>query len=217
MLDALSLDRVTLMGSRFRGWVAAGMAIMSQRRFDQLVLVGAAGIQPRAGAIVDQLVIDYIDYVRLGFADEDTFTQYFGEDPPRDTRMLLYGGREMTMRLTFKPWMFNRALPMLLRGVRTPALIVWGRHDRIVPLDCGEQYAEALPHARLVILDDAGHFVDMERPGALAEPVMSAVPASRRTEAAGRVPASSGGCGQAGGPRPRHPFARRHRPLPACG
>ena len=83
--------------------------------------------------------------------------------------MLLYGGREMTMRVTWKPWMFNDALPVLMRGVQTPTLVVWGDNDAIVPIDCGKQLAEAAPNAALHVIEDGGHFLDFDRPDALAE------------------------------------------------
>jgi pimeloyl-ACP methyl ester carboxylesterase len=150
-LDTLGLADVTLAGCGFGGWVAAELATVSQRQLRRLVLVGAAGIQPRQGVIVDQLVIDYVEY----------------------------GGREMTMRVTFKPWMFRRALPHLLRGVQTPALVVWGSEDRIVPPDCGEQYAAALPHAELLVLEGAGHFLDFEQPEWLADAIAGVSVAAR--------------------------------------
>jgi pimeloyl-ACP methyl ester carboxylesterase len=176
MLDRLGLDRVTLVGFGFGGFLAAEMATMNQHRLERLVLVGAAGIQPREGTgeIVDQLTIDYVDYVQLGFHDEDEFQKTFGEDPPVDTRMLLYGGREMTMRITFKPWMFSRALPLMLREVQTPALVVWGAHDHIIPLDTGKQFAEALPNAELQVIEDGGHLIDFEHPDRLAELIEAA-------------------------------------------
>jgi pimeloyl-ACP methyl ester carboxylesterase len=59
--------------------------------------------------------------------------------------------------------------------VRTPALIVWGRSDKVVPLECGEAYARALPQSRLAIVEKSGHFVDMEQPEALAKLVMDFV------------------------------------------
>ncbi|HJU86746.1 MAG TPA: alpha/beta fold hydrolase, partial [Gemmatimonadota bacterium] len=68
----------------------------------------------------------------------------------------------------WKPYMYNPTLPHLLGGVAAPALVVWGREDRIVPLESGQQYAKALPKARLCVIDRAGHFVDMERPAELA-------------------------------------------------
>ena len=168
-MDRLGLEDVTLVGFGFGGWIAAELATMSQLRLAGLVLVGAAGVRPREGEIVDQLVVDYVDYVRSGFQDETAFERYFGEDPPRDTRMLLYGGREMTMRVTWKPWMFNDALPVLMRGVQTPTLVVWGDNDAIVPIDCGKQLAEAAPNAALHVIEDGGHFLDFDRPDALAE------------------------------------------------
>lgn len=168
MMHDLGLQGVTLVGAGFGGWIAAEMATMNQDRLARLVLIGAAGIQPREGDIVDQLVVDYVDYVKLGFHQEALFNQMFGEDPSRETRVLLYAGREMTMRVTWKPWMFDRALPMLLRGVQTPALVVWGAHDRIIPLDCGKQFAEALPNATLHVVEEGGHLLDFEAPESVA-------------------------------------------------
>src|SRR5205814_560964 len=57
----------------------------------------------------------------------------------------------------------------LLGSVATPALVVWGREDRSVPLECGERYQKALAHARLEVLDGAGHFVELEKPDELAQ------------------------------------------------
>ena len=168
-MDRLGLEGVTLVGCGFGGWVAAELATMNQLRLAGLVLVGAAGIRPREGEIVDQLVVDYVEYVHSGFHDESAFERHFGEDPPRETRMLLYGGREMTMRVTWKPWMFNDALPVLLRGVQTPTLVLWGANDAIMPIDCGEQIAEAAPNATLHVIEGGGHFLDFERPDVLAE------------------------------------------------
>ena len=64
--------------------------------------------------------------------------------------------------------MYSPTLPHLLGAVATPTLVVWGADDRIVPRECGERYAKSLSHARLQIVDGAGHFVDMEKPDELA-------------------------------------------------
>jgi pimeloyl-ACP methyl ester carboxylesterase len=64
--------------------------------------------------------------------------------------------------------MFSYQRPPLLRNVTTPTLLVWGRDDRVAPVECGEIYAATLPHARLVVLEDAGHYVDVEKPAELA-------------------------------------------------
>lgn len=51
-----------------------------------------------------------------------------------------------------------------LRGDPTPALLLWGERDRIVPPEQGERLAAALPNARLFVLEGAGHACYLDRP-----------------------------------------------------
>jgi pimeloyl-ACP methyl ester carboxylesterase len=159
---------LTLVGLGFGGWIAAEMATMAPRAFGRLVLVGAMGLKPERGEIADQALLSYIDYVRRGFADQRAFDRLFGAEPPTSRLEQWDLNREMTFRIAWKPYMYNPTLPHLLGGAAIPALIVWGRDDRIVPLECAERYQKTLPHARLEIVDGAGHFVDMEQPDELA-------------------------------------------------
>jgi pimeloyl-ACP methyl ester carboxylesterase len=170
MLDELDLDQVHLAGLGMGGWVAAEIATMAQRRLSTLTLVGAAGIKPRDGMIHDPMMEGWIDYEKFSFSTEAAYREVFGEgDPPQEIIDLWDYSREMTARITWKPWMWTVALPTLVRGVRTPSLVVWGARDRVVPLDCGHQYTELLQNARLEILEDAGHVIDLEQPEVLAK------------------------------------------------
>lgn len=45
-----------------------------------------------------------------------------------------------------------------------PALLVWGRRDRVVPLWVGQRLAQDLPRARLHVLDACGHLPAEELP-----------------------------------------------------
>ena len=171
LLAARGVTDVSALGLGFGGWIAAEMATMAPRGFRRLVLVGAMGVKPATGEILDQALVSYIEYVRSGFADQAAFERLFGTDPPTAQLEQWDLNREMSFRIAWKPYMYNPTLPHLLAGVPTPTLVVWGREDRIVPLGCAEQYARALPAARVVVLDRAGHFVDMEQPDALAKQV----------------------------------------------
>jgi pimeloyl-ACP methyl ester carboxylesterase len=172
LLAERGLTGVTLVGLGFGGWIAAEMATMAPRDFRRLVLVGAMGIKPERGVILDQALVSYVDYVRAGFHDPTCLERTYGADLPTPLLEQWDINREMTFRVAWRPYMYNPTLPHLLGGVNTPALIVWGREDRIVPLECGERYAKALPRARLTVIENAGHFVDMERPAELARPVL---------------------------------------------
>jgi pimeloyl-ACP methyl ester carboxylesterase len=45
-----------------------------------------------------------------------------------------------------------------------PALLLWGRQDRVVPLAVGRRLAATLPRAELVVLERCGHLPAEERP-----------------------------------------------------
>jgi pimeloyl-ACP methyl ester carboxylesterase len=169
LLGELGLGTIALIGLGFGGWIAAEMATMAPQAFRRLILVGAMGIKPERGEIADQALLSYIDYVRRGFADQSAFDRLFGADPPTSQLEQWDLNREMTFRIAWKPYMYNSTLPYLLGGLATPSLIVWGRDDRIVPLECGERYAKSLARARLEVVEGVGHFVDMEKPQELAE------------------------------------------------
>src|SRR5262249_36527371 len=148
---------VSIVGLGFGGWVAAEMASQAPRTFKKLVLVGAMGLKPERGAIADQALVSYIDYVRLGFRDQSAFDRLLGAGPETSRFEPWALNRGMSSRMAWKPYMYTPPLPHLLGGIATPALVVWGRDDRIVPLECGERYAKALPRARLEVVDGAGH------------------------------------------------------------
>ncbi len=162
----------SLLGLGFGGWMAAEMASMAPRGFRRLILVNAMGVKPARGEILDQALVSYIDYARAGFEDQSAFDRLFGADPPTPQLEQWDLNREMTFRIAWKPYMYNPTLPHLLSGVSTPALVVWGRRNRVVPLECGEAYARALPGARLAVMDGAGHCAEVEQPEALTRLVL---------------------------------------------
>ncbi len=159
---------VSLIGLGFGGWIAAEMASQSPQTYKALVLVGAMGIKPPKGDIADQAIVSYIDYPRSGFHEETAFAAVYG-DVTTDQLEAWDIAREMSFRTAWKPYMYSQTLPHLLGGVRSPALIIWGDDDRIVPLSAGQAYARALRGATLTTIPACGHFAEMEKPDAVAK------------------------------------------------
>lgn len=56
-----------------------------------------------------------------------------------------------------------------LSEIRCPTLIVCGRQDALTPLALSEEMHAAIPHSRLVVLEDCGHLSAMERPAEVNE------------------------------------------------
>jgi pimeloyl-ACP methyl ester carboxylesterase len=161
-------SNVALVGCGFGGWIAAELSTMAPEAVRALVLVGAAGLLPERGRILDQMLIAHGDYVKAAFHDRDAYTAIYGETYEDDTLLQWDINREMVVRVAWKPYMYNRQMAPLLSELAVPTLLVWGEHDAVVPFECAEHYARLLPEARIEVVAGCGHAVDMERPSDLA-------------------------------------------------
>jgi pimeloyl-ACP methyl ester carboxylesterase len=171
LLRQLDISQVALVGLGFGGWIAAEMAMMCHHGLSHLVLVNPMGFQPRQGEILDQFLINTIDYVRSGFENQDKYIEQYTAEPTLDQLEQWEINREMTSRIAYKPYMYDQSLSPLIRGVRTPTLILWGTQNRIVPRICGEQYRDAIAGSKLEMIAGCGHFLEMEKPAELAKMV----------------------------------------------
>lgn len=52
----------------------------------------------------------------------------------------------------------------VLKKIETPCLLIWGDHDKSVPLQIGEKLKNDLVNSELVILKETGHALPEERP-----------------------------------------------------
>jgi pimeloyl-ACP methyl ester carboxylesterase len=170
-VEAAGLGRPHLLGHSIGGWTAAEMAVMNPGALGRLVLVAPAGLKPAAGEILDIFYVPPPALRDLTVHDPKTIPEWdelFGRPPTPAEQEVAARNREMAARLTWKPYMHNPRLARFLPRVTNPALIVWGRQDRIVPVVCGEQYRTLLPSATLAVLEGCGHLPPIEQPDAFA-------------------------------------------------
>jgi pimeloyl-ACP methyl ester carboxylesterase len=67
-----------------------------------------------------------------------------------------------------------------LSAIAIPTLIVCGTEDRVCPPALSIEMADAIPQARLALIEGAGHYVTLEQPQAVADEIRAwlAVPAT---------------------------------------
>ncbi|MGD9998785.1 MAG: alpha/beta fold hydrolase [Acidimicrobiia bacterium] len=167
VVDRLGLGSCTVVGFGFGAWVAAEMQVQCPTRFSRMVLAAPVGIKPLEGEIVDRYLFGEERFVEMGFADKAHYVEAFG-DPDEVLLLTWEGAREMSTRIAWKPYMFDRALPHLLAAATVPTLVLWGEGDAIVPRSCAEQYAQIMPNATLTTLPGGGHRLDLELPDEVA-------------------------------------------------
>ena len=157
-----------LVGLGFGGWIAAELATTASDSIRGMSLLNPMGLQPREGEIMDQFIISSEQYVQSGFTDLTSYHETFGDLPDVEQLVTWEINREMTTRIAWKPYMFDRSLETLLRAVDTPTQLIAGADNQIVPPICCEQFAELIPSSTVFQLEQCGHFADIEKPRELA-------------------------------------------------
>jgi pimeloyl-ACP methyl ester carboxylesterase len=183
-LDQIGVSRFMAVGHSLGGGVAAAMADRAPRRVAGLVLVAPVGFGrvPTARA----LAIPGISHaVRIALplalgnriAASAIYSAVVGNGAQPDTE-LLEQVRSNAARGRPGMWAANRAIvaagdskrSFARRGIDYDGRVevLWGRADRLVPVEHADGVRAALPQARITIQDRMGHHPQGERPDLLA-------------------------------------------------
>lgn len=171
LLDGLKLDRVPLVGFSLGAWLATQVAILRPQLVSKLVLVNAAGLRLPEAPMAELFIDDLDDLRKLLFHNpQDTCIELALPSSLEDSRILNWiRAREATARLGWNPYLHDPKLPLHLRRVECPALVIWGQEDKLIPLAHGKFYAQHLPKAKLEVLSPCGHMLPFERPNDFAK------------------------------------------------
>jgi pimeloyl-ACP methyl ester carboxylesterase len=106
-------------------------------------------------------------YRRLAFsgpraADPEAVRAYAGHHASREgMARLLASGRRLLPELATPPFDFA--------AIACPVLLVWGTRDHMIPHRGARVLTEAVPSARLELIEGCGHCPQLEAPGVLAD------------------------------------------------
>ncbi len=188
LLDYLQIEQATLVGNSLGGEVALNCAILYPQRISRLILLDSAGLPqppgaatlspaaaswPVVGPVLTALALTSDKLVRQGlqksFADPSQVTDghvayYYRFLQTRDGQRAAYLTRVQAGQFPVAPE---------LAKIRQPTLLIWGAHDRIIPLASGQRFNELINGSRLIILPDGGHVPQEEMPARIVQEIMA--------------------------------------------
>ena len=165
VLREMRLDPVDVIGFSAGGFIAAEMVAADPKIFSHMALVAPMGIKPAQGEIMDMFALTIRHHLRATVADpEDTpeFAKIYGGQMTPEQFEAFEDARSETARIGWEPYLHDPSLPYLLRGVKTPTLLVWGTRDQVVPRACIEAYKNVITGAVVAQIEGAGHRPEIE-------------------------------------------------------
>jgi 2-hydroxymuconate-semialdehyde hydrolase len=172
LLDELGLQRVAVVGNSFGGAVGLRLALDHPERVERLVLMGASATP---------------------FPITDGLEAVWGYQPSRESmghllrEVFVYDGStitddliDMRYQASVRPGFHERfsalfptprqqwvdamsPYPDELKAMRIATMLIHGRDDKVIPADSSRQLAEQIPGARLEIIPECGHWVQIEK------------------------------------------------------
>lgn len=143
LLDALGLEKVSLIGHSMGGLISAIFAAECPKRLNRLVLAAPAITMPST-----RIAAYFLPLARETLRIEPSFW-----------KILIWDGARAGFSTSL------RAARDLLRykmndefsRIATPCLLIWGELDPLVPVTLGRDLREKIPGSQLRVLKGAGH------------------------------------------------------------
>lgn len=170
-LDALGLEKVSLIGNSMGGLVSLHIAQRHPERVERLVLMGA----PAPGMTPSQGLMALRAYEPSPEAMRSLLVTHFAFDAAIVTEELVNsrfeasnapGVHEAYRSMFHDSRHTGNSLELTEGGVRSikvPTLVMHGAHDKVIPLGSGWRLAQLIPDCDLHVFARCGHWTQIER------------------------------------------------------
>jgi 2-hydroxy-6-oxo-octa-2,4-dienoate hydrolase len=172
LMDALGIEKTSLVGNSFGGSLSLAAALRHPERFDRIVLMGTPCdkfmMTPGLRAGWDyQPSLENMRAVMSLFPADPAF---ISDDLVRERyeASLIPGAQEGLRKLLAKPadegeTELSGMPEKAVAGIVHPTLILHGREDRVIPVEMGLKLGRAIPNAQFHMFGGCGHWVQAER------------------------------------------------------
>ena len=178
LLGALSIQRCVLVGISFGGEIAVACAARHPGRVAGLVLISSTGMGPRRRIATLPLFRDIFRFLlkrwilRSRWATDILSRRAYydpGSRPPEIVGLFHNELSDVSKRDSWLDAFWNVLIPpeefgRWLSNLRVPVLLLWGEHDRAVPLMIAREFQSRIRECRLIEVSDCAHALPLEKP-----------------------------------------------------
>lgn len=172
ILDALNIEKASFVGNSFGGALSLGLALFAPQRVEKLVLMGTPAGEfeqtpgLRSAWEYEPSLENMERTMRLFPYDQSIITEEMVR--ARYEASARPGAQDALRKLVPQP---NPNGPTIVKGfpassvanIQAPTLVLHGREDKVVPVQCGLLLAQSIPNAEFHMFGHCGHWVQTER------------------------------------------------------
>ena len=182
LLNALGLEKATIVGHSLGGWMAAEVAVWFPERVDQLVLANAAGIRVKGTPIGDLFAMSPQESMAISFEDLSAAMPLMPAAVDEDYLLAMFRQSTTLASLAWNP-SYDPKLERRLAWIKAPTLVLWGANDRLIPSVYGDAFHQLIPGSKLVKLEGTGHMPMFEKPAEWSSTIAAFLTANQEANA----------------------------------
>ena len=168
-LKELKIAKAQIVGLSQGGAIALQFAIDHPEKVDKLVLVDAAGLGAKV-SFWPLLGMLWMNYFPSSMANRFNSPYLLHNPTTRDPNHIGYSIEVLQSKGGKNAFKQGRGTAVskipeaLLKQIENETLLIWGKDDKLFPVEYGEAAAKIIPNAKLRVIQDAGHLPLMDQP-----------------------------------------------------
>ena len=176
-IKTLGITKTSLIGSSLGGQIVAECAITQSKMIEKIVLVSPSGIMKQSTPTLDAYMLAALYPTQDGA--KTAFQMMAGINKEIDSDTINGFIQRMTLpnaKMAFMSTMLgvrnSAPLSERLARISVPTLVVWGKHDTLIPITYSKDYVSSIKNCQLVEMESSGHTPYVEEPEKFSEIVL---------------------------------------------
>ncbi|MDF2488674.1 MAG: 3-oxoacyl-ACP reductase [Pseudomonas sp.] len=167
LLDALDIDRCTVLGNSLGGAIALGLALRLPRRIERLILLAPGGVEDRETYFRMEGIVRMVSLFNAGPVGLEEMRsmmrlQLFDDSILPQSLLLERVAVAQTQPQNLFSTMQVPNMASRLGELQCPILGFWGSNDNFNPVGGAQRIIDGAPQARFIVLNRCGHWVQVE-------------------------------------------------------
>ena len=176
-IKTLGITKTSLIGSSLGGQIVAECAITQSKMIEKIVLVSPSGIMKQSTPTLDAYMLAALYPTQDGA--KTAFQMMAGINKEIDSDTINGFIQRMTLpnaKMAFMSTMLgvrnSAPLSERLERISVPTLVIWGKHDTLIPITYSKDYVSSIKNCQLVEMESSGHTPYVEEPEKFSEIVL---------------------------------------------
>jgi len=166
LFESINVRSFVIGGNSMGGHISTAFTFTHPEKVKGLVVINATGMQLENEAVYQP----FPDTVDRAFF-KNTFSSLFVTPPNFPAPIVSYMVEQLNAKIPVLNDMVDQVqssddfrLNEKAQNIRVPSLIIWGNQDKLTPLTYAEKFNTQLSDSKLVVVEQAGHFPQFEKP-----------------------------------------------------